>query len=276
MEDSSLADMALAQFFTWGTENLQLDELLHTLILFSILDRNNRTRVRRFLLDENCLQAREVFSKLILADATSHVNHLEQVLSQAYPWLREEDERLPLKWKYFCSLGRYRFRVGMNVSSELEFRGRRVELFVASGDVTLFRVAFNDQVRQGHYPPRIILMGPPSRNLGSVRNVEFVDHRVWSVGTGPTYTRGDTLLFDKETNEYHEGPGVYERALVELRVLEAQFREQLRSLVPHMLPFSSDIKFGYLRFVYKSNKEVHCADDIGAWADFLRSLSRIA
>lgn len=103
-----------------------------------------------------------------------------------------------------------------------------------------------------------------------------MDHRSWTTGTGPTYTRRDTLLFDKETNEYHEGPGVYERALVEIRVLEAQFRGQLRSLVPHMLPFSSDIKFGYLQFVYKSNKEVHCADDIGAWADFLRSLSRIA
>ena len=275
MDDPFAADLPLSLFFKWCRENLDVEELLDVLLLLSTLNRDNRTRVREFLHADNCLQAREVLSELLIEDAAFHVLRMEQILSSAV-WLREEDERAPRRLNLFCSLGRYRFEVGLSVSNDSEFRGRRVELFVASGDVTLFRVAFNDQVQEAQNTGRLIIMGPPSRNLGSVRNVDFVDHRALTRGTGPTYTRGDTLLFDRETNEYHEGPGVYERALMEIRELVALFSQDFHLLVPQMLNFSSDITFGYLRVVYVSSSPDGFYPDIKNWASFLRSLSRTA
>ena len=277
MNDSFLADSALEQFFSWGRENLSLEELLRGLFMFSILNHANRTRVKRFLHADNCLRARAVFSELLTAAAAQSVHYMEQLVSSA-TWLTAEQEREP-PFGLFCSLGRYRFIVGLNVSPDQEMRGRRVELFVTSVADTLFTVAYNDDL--SYFIPKgvRVLHGQQwGRTEGTVRLVESEVTR-----HGNIYKRGDTLLFDQELNEYHEGPGVYDRAVTKIRELEEQLRVQFRSLVLSMLPFSADIQFGCLRVAYRSNDRIGFEGEITtsercvrAWAAFLRSLSRTA
>lgn len=254
-----LAETALLQFVEWALfSDLHIFERLHALVCFSIANRSLRERVRRLMLARRANAAKMLLSEILVNRLEPNMRFVDSIIC-ARDWLSTEQEALKT-FAVLCSIGRYTFEIGYTVSLGRQMRGRRVQVFVTSGNVTLYRVAYNDQVT-----------GDNERDVGSVRRVEY-DY----VGVQETYQRGDTLLFDRETDAYLEGDGLHVRAVQEFRALHECFSND--ALVPSMECFTSDILQGYLPVYIQGGglgPPPELVTYISLWAGFFRSLSSL-